>query len=178
MQRQSKLWLTAVALLLLAGCLLAGCAGDTGNSDDMVARSDYEAVCAERDQLAAELAQATGDTVRAQLGGSFQATVRGVIPDYVLDDSTPLIAILTTFQSGPFLALVGEKAAQLEVGESYIFQIAATEIGEISAAELENGIQAEEAFGLYDLQIESCQPAGDDDISGPESALLTYQQLP
>ena len=96
----------------------------------------------------------------------------------MLDDSTPLIAILTTFQSGPFLALVGEEAAQLEVGESYIFQIAATEIGEISAAELENGIQAEEAFGLYDLQIESFQPAGDDDISGPESALLTYQQLP
>ena len=73
--------------------------------------------------------------VHAQLEGSFLATVRGVIPDYVLDDSTPLIAILTTFQSGPFLALVGEEAAQLEVGESYIFQIAATEIGEISAAE-------------------------------------------
>lgn len=77
MQRRHKLWLTAAVLLLLLSCLLAGCAGDTGNSDDMVARSDYEAVCAERDQLAAELAQATGDMVRAQLGGSFQATVRG-----------------------------------------------------------------------------------------------------
>ena len=61
MQRRHKLWLTAAVLLLLLSCLLAGCAGDTGNSDDMVARSDYEAVCAERDQLAAELAQATGD---------------------------------------------------------------------------------------------------------------------
>ena len=80
MQRRHKLWLTAAVLLLLLSCLLAGCAGDTGHSDDMVARSDYEAVCAERDQLAAELAQATGDMVRAQLGGSFQATVRGVIP--------------------------------------------------------------------------------------------------
>ena len=51
MQRRHKLWLTAAVLLLLVACLLAGCAGDTGNSDDMVARSDYEAVCAERDQL-------------------------------------------------------------------------------------------------------------------------------
>lgn len=49
MQRRHKLWLTAAVLLLLLSCLLAGCAGDTGNSDDMVARSDYEAVCAERD---------------------------------------------------------------------------------------------------------------------------------
>ena len=73
MQRRHKSWLTAAVLLLLVACLLAGCAGDTGNSDDMVARSDYEAVCAERDQLAAELAQATGDMVHAQLEGSFLA---------------------------------------------------------------------------------------------------------
>lgn len=173
MQRNIKVWLVIAILVLAMSCVLAACAGDT------VARSDYEAVCAERDQLASELAQATAENAHAQVEGAFRATVRGVIPDYVLDETTPQIAILTTFQSGPFLATVGEAADQLEVGESYIFQITAADIGEIGAEELAGGtIAAQDAFARYNLFIESFEPAGEDDISGPEAALLSYRQLP
>ena len=41
------------------------------------------------------------------IGGSFTATVRDVIPDYCLDDTTPLVAVVTEFQSQPFTVYVG-----------------------------------------------------------------------
>ena len=43
------------------------------------------------------------------IGGSFTATVRDVIPDYCLDDTTPLVAVVTEFQSQPFTVYVGEE---------------------------------------------------------------------
>ena len=43
------------------------------------------------------------------IGGSFTATVRDVLPDYCLDDTTPLVAVVTAFQSPPFTVYVGEE---------------------------------------------------------------------
>lgn len=56
------------------------------------------------------------------VSGSFTATVRDVIPDYVLDTWTPIVAVVTEYQSSPFLLRVGEEIGrQLQVGETYVF---------------------------------------------------------
>ncbi len=58
---------------------------------------------------------------QAMLTGSFTAQVRGVIPDYVMDEK-PRIAIVTEFHGFPFLIHVGtEIGSQLVEGEIYVF---------------------------------------------------------
>lgn len=60
---------------------------------------------------------------KATISGSFTAQVRGVIPDYVVDEK-PRIAIVTEFQGFPFLLHVGpEIGKQLVEGEIYVFTI-------------------------------------------------------
>ncbi len=59
------------------------------------------------------------------VSGSFTVCVREVIPDYVLDDTTPTVAVVTEFQDYPFTIFVGgEIGKELVVGENYVFSIA------------------------------------------------------
>ena len=62
-----------------------------------VPQGDYDALLAERDALAARLAQLEEQQqpVRTTVGGTFSATVRGLMPDYGLDDTTPRVAVVT-----------------------------------------------------------------------------------
>lgn len=57
-----------------------------------------------------------------KVSGSFTASVRALIPDYVADSATPRAAVVTLFQDGPFVLKLNEEiCSQLEEGESYTF---------------------------------------------------------
>lgn len=65
---------------------------------------------------------------RYMVSGSFTVTVRGVIPDYVVD-AEPRIAIVTEFQDYPFLLTVGDEIGrQLEEGKAYVFTMEPMEV--------------------------------------------------
>jgi hypothetical protein len=60
----------------------------------------------------------------AKVSGAFTVTVRQILPDYLLDDSTPSVAVVTPFQSNLFALDVSyEIASQLEVGKTYVFSV-------------------------------------------------------
>ena len=62
------------------------------------------------------------------VSGSFTVTVRGVIPDYVVDDE-PRIAIVTEYLDYPFLLTVGDEIGrQLVEGEAYVFTMEPMEV--------------------------------------------------
>ena len=61
--------------------------------------------------------------------GSFTVSVRDVIPDYCLDDTTPTVAVVTQYQDNPFTMYVGEEIGrQLEIGKTYVFTIEPREV--------------------------------------------------
>lgn len=56
--------------------------------------------------------------------GSFTATVRSLIPDYVFDSHTNRAAVITLFQDGPCVIPLDENiCSKLEVGETYTFEL-------------------------------------------------------
>jgi len=61
---------------------------------------------------------------KTTISGSFAVCVRDVIPDYVFDNTTPSVAIVTRFQSPPFTLRVGaDIGSKLEKGKFYVFTI-------------------------------------------------------
>lgn len=74
-------------------------------------------------------------TVPIQIKGQFTATVREILPDYVLDDTTPRVAVISCYQEDPFTIWLGERAAELEIGESYVFHLEPTMIGNYTEQE-------------------------------------------
>lgn len=61
--------------------------------------------------------------------GSFTVSVRDVIPDYCLDETTPTVAVVTQFQDNPFTMYVGEEIGrELEIGKTYVFTIEPREV--------------------------------------------------
>ena len=171
MKRKAALSLLAAVLLLA----LAGCGGIT--------REQYDALCAQRDALEAELHELKegrhaekGDTLLVSVGGTFAATVRDLIPDYVLDSTTPHVAVVTLFQSGPFTLQVGDLAEQLTVGETYVFEIETKDGVEITAEEYRNGPPfADEAMMEYGLRIAGFRPAGAEEF-GLDSSRLVFER--
>lgn len=68
------------------------------------------------------------DSVFVTVSGSFTATVRELIPDYVTDSQTPRAAVVTFFQDGPFVLKLDEAICkELETGETYTFTVDAQE---------------------------------------------------
>lgn len=66
---------------------------------------------------------------QAMLTGSFTAQVRGVLPDYVIYEEEPNMAIVTAFEEFPFIIYVGtERASQMVVGETYVFTFEPTPV--------------------------------------------------
>lgn len=64
------------------------------------------------------------NTVSTTISGEFTVSVRDVIPDYSYDSTTPLVALVTQYQSYPFTMFVGEEiGAQLEPGNTYVFSV-------------------------------------------------------
>jgi len=150
---------------------LSGCGG--------VSKERYEEVCAERDALKLELEELRGspekpETVRVNLKGAFTATVRALSPDYESDDTTPLMAVVTLFQSGPFIMWTGEFTNRLEVGETYVFEIREQAV-EIPLSEYETGYpDPEVVFPKYNLRLSGFRESVESDW-GLDSVHLVYE---
>ena len=161
-------------VILLAAAILIGsmsaCSTQSGSSEE------YDRLLNENKELTSQLASLQ-ETVKTKVTGNFVATVRALSPDYVLDTTTSTVAVLTCFQSSPFMVYVGQEvASQLKVGESYYFEIEPMEIGEISRAEFDEGCPAvEAAFPLFNLRIASFRaPAAEE--SGLDSTHVIYEE--
>ncbi len=110
------------------------------------------------------------------VSGSFTATVRKLIPDYVTDPDTPRAAVVTLFQDGPFvIRLTDELCAKLQEDKTFTFLVGEQDV-ELCQWEFSNGgfvqdialkeqkIQVtdvreatEEEYGLEGMRIE-CAP--------------------
>jgi hypothetical protein len=102
------------------------------------------------------------------VSGYFTATVRSTIPDYVYDNETPLMVVVTCFQSIPFTLWLGEELiSQVEVGETYVFRVRETsaDLTQQTAATKygESLTSPEIAVPLFGLQIVSIAPAEEED---------------
>ena len=160
-----------IACLLLA-LLLTGCGG--------VSKEDYDAVIRERDDLQEELEELksqAADTVEAKVKGSFTATVRALIPDYVGDGETPRMALVTLFQSTPF-TLFGVDTDRLEAGETYVFEVEMNQCQDITREEYESGslLTPEIILPMYHpyIRISGFRPAEESDC-GLDSVHLEYE---
>lgn len=163
----------ALAMSLLAALALTACG---------VPQSDYDALREERDALADQLARLqSGDTapetVRTAVGGTFSATVRGLMPDYCLDDTTPRVAVVTIFQSPPFTLPVGELAPELTVGETYVFTIESPGEVEVTPARYQAGPPpVEESVACYHMRATSARLAGEGERGMvPDTLTFDYQ---
>lgn len=123
-------------------------------SKQNVSENEHNKLLEENQKLTSQLSLAQ-ENVNTKVTGSFVATVRQLSPDYVLDNSTPTMAVLTCFQCAPFMVRIGEDMAkELTTGKTYYFEIDENEIGEISRNEFEKGCpEIEVAFNLYNLHI-------------------------
>ena len=122
-----------------------------------------------------ESSQPLADTAQPiQIEGKFVAKVRAVLPDYILDDTTPRNIVVTTFQSGPFLINVGALADDLEIGEIYSFEVTPKKLGTFKLSELDNTVLSpEKAVPLYNLRIERIHDATEEAYS-QDGAQLQY----
>lgn len=96
--------------------------------------------------------------------GSATLTVRKLIPDYVLDDTTLQCAVVTEFQDSPYVIFVGEDIAkELQENETYVFEIEDTEVDKNLV--MQNGSLSDKAaFTNYPISIKSVRKAGEDEI--------------
>jgi len=175
MKKISALMLLLAIVVSLAGC---GNASDSANNSplppDEALQSDYNFLLAEKEALQSEY-----DAIRAErdallskneknpvtISGSFTATVQLLIPDYVLDDVTPTVAVVTGFQSHPFAIYLGKDlASQIEAGRSYKFEIEEKNIS-LTKDELDAAPTAPEvALSLYNLKVISVVEANENGV--------------
>ena len=170
--RQKRLF--ALIMPLLCALILASCSS-------IVSQEDYAALTAERDALYAQVVELQKTALeepqkqQVRISGHFSATVRALLPDYVLDDFTPHVAVLTEFQSAPFSLILGAQAGDLTPGEVYVF--------EIEPKEVEIPLNTDYQFGpdlalrLYGLKISNIRPADteSDDEWGLQPKGLEYE---
>lgn len=166
MKKSLSLLLTALMIISLAGC-------------GGVSKEQYDAVRAERDALKQKLEELRNspkepDTVQLKLKGTFTATVRAMSPDYVSDDTTPLMAVVTLFQSTPFMIYTGDFTERLEAGETYVFEIK-EQVVEIPLSEYEIGYPAPEVvIPQYNLRLSGFRESVESDW-GLDSVHLVYE---
>jgi outer membrane murein-binding lipoprotein Lpp len=169
-----RFFLSALAGMM-AFTVLTGCSS--------VSESDYDTIVSERDDLLAENEQLKSDyqavvdensdlleklNGQVTVSGYFTATVRSTIPDYVSDGETPLMVVVTCFQSSPFTLWLGDELiSQVEVGETYVFRVRETSIAlaqQTAAPQYAVSLTNPEiAVPLFGLQIVSIAPAEEED---------------
>lgn len=103
-----------------------------------IAKEDYQKLMdtntilsAENDSLKEQLAafQQEKPAKACVISGSFIATVRKLIPDYIADSTTPAAAVVTQFQGSPFVVVLGpELIGQVEEGNTYKFTVRETQM--------------------------------------------------
>ena len=100
------------------------------SSENQVVRAELHAVELNLTELNAE-----EEMFNVKATGAITATVRHTMSDHVFDEQH-LIVILTQFQGLPFmLRLDPQIVAQLEIGETYVFEIEDTTLGVTSLRE-------------------------------------------
>jgi outer membrane murein-binding lipoprotein Lpp len=179
-----KSFLLSALAGMIAFTVLTGCSS--------VIESDYNAIVSDRDDLLAENEQLKSDyqaiadencylleKLKGQVtvSGYFIATVRSTIPDYVYDDETPLMVVVTCFQSMPFTLWLGEELiSQVEVGETYVFGVRETSAAMAQQTDTtkygEPLTDPEIAVPLFGLQIVSIAPAEETDYGLEASHLV------
>jgi len=165
-KKRLSLLLATLMIVFLAGC-------------GSVSKEQYDEVCAERNALKLELEELRNspeepDMVRVKLKGTFTATVRTLSPDYVSDDTTPLMAVVTLFQSTPFTIYTGNFTEQLEAGETYVFEIE-EQVVEIPLSEYEIGCpDPEVVIPQYNLRLSGFRESVESDW-GLDSVHLVYE---
>ena len=108
-------------------------------------------------------AQTSGET-EVKVSGSFTATVRALIPDYVADSVTPRAAVVTLFQDGSFVLKLDEEiCSQLEEGETYTFIVPEQSIF-LSDEELyDSGIVSADELMLRHIYVTDFRTPTDDE---------------
>lgn len=151
---------------LLGVLCLTGCSN--------VSQSDYDALVAERNTLLQE--NKANKIVSATVHGSFVATVRSIIPSYTLDQTTPMVAVVTTFQNEPFTVFLGEDLiTQVEPEKTYVFEIKEQEVN-VTQQEFEEGAiiaSPQLAIETHRLHISSIREAKTDEM-GHQSSQMKY----
>lgn len=103
-------------------------------------------------------------TDKITITGSATFTVRKLIPDYVLDDTTLQCAVVTEFQDSPYVIFVGEEVAkELQENETYVFEIEDTEVDRNLVMQ-DGSLSEKAAFTNYPISIKSVRKAGEDEI--------------
>lgn len=169
--RHSLLSIPLILVITLTGCNLKA-----------VSQADYGRLQQQCDSLLLENSQLRGqiDEVDAKVAGAFVATVRQLIPDYCSDTWTLNTAVVTLFQSGPFVIRVGEDiASTLQVNRTYYFEVKEAPIGKISQALLSKRTLGPEVMvEMYHLTIASARLAKDDEIGLSEKPIeVIFQKL-
>ncbi len=143
-----------MAVFLLAAC--SACGRNASDQYDEGYQKGYEDGCTSVNK------ELTGNAV---IRGSFTATVREVIPDYVLDDTTPQVAVVTLFQESPFTIFVGEELGKtLEPGQIYTFEVAETNVEDVRISDMEQAyLDLATAISKYQLKIDNIRPATEEE---------------
>lgn len=106
--------------------------------------------------------------------GSFTATVRALMPDYVTDGTTVNSAVLQLFQDGPFFTrLTPEICAQLTVGETYTFLVKEQEINAPKTNLGDNNYLSSDQIRARWVEIDSVRAPQEDEI-GLDCWNVTY----
>lgn len=115
-------------------------------------------------ELNVALPSEDNNPTKVNVSGYFTATVRAVMPDYAFDNVTPMVAVVTCFQSTPFTVWLGEElASQVQIGETYHFEIVEKTI-DITEENVGRALPSPElSVLLYGLQVASVAVADEAD---------------
>ncbi len=163
----------ALILAVLMAAALAGCGSAAGELEAL--RQQNETLLAENEQLKSQLAQLQQPEApkKGVISGSFVATVRKLIPDYVYDDTTPMSVLVTQFQDTPFTILLGpDLIGQVEEGKTYEFTISDTEV-DLTRYPNAEFMQDPAVFFAMNVKItvQSITPAEMQGLEGPRLTL-------
>jgi len=121
------------------------------------------------------------ESKQVQIEGAFVAKVRDIIPNYVLDDTTPNTLVITMFQEGPFLismGSLGDLVETVEAGKVYVFEIKPKLIGTFNESELDyTALSPDVAMSLYHLQVENIYEANDEELYSRNDKQLRYVMI-
>jgi len=122
--------------------------------------------------ITAETETESGKT-GTRISGCFTAAVRDIIPDYVSDDTTPQIGVLTLYQDTPFTAYLGKELCEtLEHGQSYVFSIEPINV-DVSITDIHK-MSLPVLLYTFSVRIMDARPAQEHEL-GTNSLMLTYE---
>ena len=118
------------------------------------------------------------ESKQVQIEGAFVAKVRDILPNYVLDDTTPNTLVVTMFQDGPFFistGSLGDLVETVEVEKVYVFEIKPKIIGTFNESELDyTALSPDIAMSLYHLQVENIYEVDDEEMYSRNDKQLRY----